>query len=182
MPEVGNYFAWLGLTPGVYSERELSDRLTDIRGRGLDGGRVADATVAYSVLRDPERQARHLRQLQEAAGSAAPPAGGPSPAIEDAFAAATTALLEAGTGVLRYSNRRRLLALASQMGIAAFEANLLIERARFRATLEPAWMRPRTSETPSNQPARSRRRARRWIVAIAIAVLLDAIALAVLLR
>ncbi|MDD4891987.1 MAG: hypothetical protein PHU85_18865 [Phycisphaerae bacterium] len=181
MPDAGDYFAWLGLAPGVYSGQELSDRLADIRAQRPDAGRLADATAAFNVLRDPARQSRHLRNLQEQADPPSRAPAPPGPEIESAFSAAVASMLEGDTGVLRYSNRRKLLDLAARMGIVPFEANLLIERARFRATLEPAWLAPAAAEQDSSPPSPPARRRRQWILAIALAILLDAIVIALLL-
>ncbi len=212
MPPNGDYFVRLGLAPGVYSERQLADRLADIRRRQPGQDRLADATMAFCVLRDPERQRRYLARLlvgatgegdaraaPGASGQAGPPDAQPRPAgdLEDAFSAGVAGLLEGDSGVLRYSNRMRLLDLAARLGIRPFEANLLIERARFRATHRPAWAAdPRDDprdwppdveaglppDAPDRPGDRSTSRAARWLIAIGLALLADAVLLAVLLR
>lgn len=179
MPEAGNYFAWLGLAPGVYSPQELANRLEEYRRFARDESRLADAAMAFCLLRDPERQAELLRNIADEplAGAAAvseePPEeasadGKIDPHIEQAFTAAVGVLLEGETGLLRYSSRRRLLDLAGRLGIVSFEANLLIERARFRATQQPAWAADKQVD-----PRAHRHRLVPWLVITGIVLLVD---------
>lgn len=179
MPEPGNYFAWLGLAPGVYSERQLSDRLAEVRRDRGDDGPLVEAALAYCLLRDPQRQAQCFRWVADRQPERSAPAGAADPEIETAFSAAVTSLLEGDTGVLRYSNRRRLLDLAARMGLVPFEANLLIERARFRATQRPAWninLKSAVMTSPTKP------RLTRWLVAVGLALAMDLVALLFLLR
>jgi len=194
MSQKGDYFVCLGLVPGVYSEQQLADRLADIREARPGQDRLADATLAYCVLRDSDRQRRYLSRLlvgratlRRGRDADRPDEAGPSSAddgdLEAAFSASVAGLLEGDSGVLRYSNRRRLLDLAARLGINPFEANLLIERARFRATHRPAWP---TDQLPPDQPVplptHPSSRAVRWLIAIGLALLADVVLLAVLLR
>lgn len=183
MPEAGDYFAWLGLTPGVYSERDQADRPGDLRARQPEAGAAADAPPAAAAFRDPGPLSGRLRSTATHADAPAPTGED----VESAFVAVVASLLEAGSGVLRYSNRCKLLDLAARMGLPAFEANLLIERTRFRATGMAAWLSP--ADPPADAPASAplpslpapSARRRRWILAIALAVLLDAAVILLLL-
>jgi len=103
-------------------------------------------------------------------------AGNRPPDLEAAFMASALLMLEGDSNILRYSNRARLLDLASRMGIAPFEANLLIERARFRAgcAAGAASIDPKPQLTPP-RPRTS------WLIALAVALVLDGLLLMALL-
>ena len=205
MSESGEYFAWLGLAPGVYSEQQLADRLEQVRrdrpdDARPDDARLATASLAYCLLRDPGFQARHLSAaLAISTAETAEPAdaaalNATAPQVEDAFCAAANSLFEGPTFLLRYSARRRLIDLAGRLGIVPFEANLLIERARFRASHRAAWLvepeSPREDSSwlmgpPAKRPGQSAlasRRLTRWLVAVGLAIAMDATALFFLLK
>jgi len=123
---------------------------------GLDGGTLGDAIPARRVFGNDDMDA--------------------------AFMTAAVMLLEGDSGVLRYSNRLRLLELAARMGVGAFEANLLIERARFRAGREPSWKSAESSKpTIVTRPAGPDRRRTRWLAAAVLALAMDAALLIYLL-
>jgi len=166
MAETGNPFTWLGLAPGDYAEREST-------------GRLDDAAFADHLLCDPERQARHLRSVQDRSEGWSLDAQ-----IEAVFSAAVTSLFEGnsagrfeGLPLLRYSNRCRLLDLAARLGIAPFEANLLIERARFRATRGNSPPIVGTKSEGRHLPVRPTRRLTRrarLLAIVAVALAMDA--------
>jgi hypothetical protein len=195
MTEAGEYFAWLGLAPGTYSEQQLADRLEQVRRDQPDETRLATASLAYWLLRDPGFQARHrsaaLAELSVAEPFDRATLHATEAQVEAAFCAAAGALFEGPTFLLRYSARRRLIDLAGRLGIVPFEANLLIERARFRASRRPAWLAEPEPlsvdsrlpfESPLARPVQSARRLTRWLVAVGLAIAMDVTALFFLLK
>lgn len=107
---------------------------------------------------------------------------GAAASLEQAFTAAVGWLLEGDSNLLRYTNRRRLLDLAARMGIPQFEANLLIERTRFRRG-RPAISAtaPAAHGVPQFLTPSLRRRLGRLLVILAAALAIDLAALAVLM-
>ena len=124
------------------------------------------------------------------------PAAAPSAAdLESAFAVQVATMLEpppsgregpSSPVVLRYSNRRKLLDLAARLGMGPFEANLLIERTRFRMAVQRGAAPQALVEGPATPldppgPAARRGKLTRWLIAIGLAILADAAAIIYLL-
>ncbi|MCG3178240.1 MAG: hypothetical protein BIFFINMI_00566 [Phycisphaerae bacterium] len=99
--------------------------------------------------------------------------------LEDIYMSAIASQFESGGDVLRYSSRMRLLDLAARIGISPFEANLLIERARYRVA-RASTSAGSAAEEPSVDWASHV--SSHWLAAIAAALLLDLAAILWLLH
>ena len=157
-----NYFAILRLRPGRYSGSSIDCQYRSVRRQVLVSGggparqrRLDDAWIARCVLRDPARQARHLRSIQADVArrarrrpatpspkAAVPPplrrpmprpnrangrtAGGPTESKDACERFADLVPAYVESGLLRFTARRRLMLTAKGLGVGEFKANLII--------------------------------------------------------
>lgn len=130
-----DYFAILGLTPGRHDAGEITRRfcaqreqllreLHDPTRHGETRQRLDDLHLAFTVLRDPARQAEYLRRLP----------------AHDSRVAALRELIAAALedGLLRHSRRLVILARARELGLNDFQAQLLIAQVQFGEQEIPA--------------------------------------------
>lgn len=117
-------FAILGLTPGPYSRDLIRQRFVQERAKCLDALRGSEGSspqrrleavhMAYKLLDDPERQARHLAAVRDGRLNE------PRDHVRDLVAAA----LE--DGLLRYSRRQEIIRIGRVLGLSEFQVHLLI--------------------------------------------------------
>jgi hypothetical protein len=130
-----DYFAILGLTPGRYEPKQLARSFEARRRRLLaelaDPARYVESRrgldelhQAYNALRDPRRQAEHLRLVRD--GDRA-----------DDRVARLRRLIETSLegGLLRYSRRLEILAEGRRLGFSEFHTQLLIAQVQFGGEL-----------------------------------------------
>lgn len=151
------YFAILGLSPGRYEPRQIARQFASRRRRLLaeldDPARQRESLrqldelyQAYNVLRDPRRQAEHLRAIRD----------------DDTHDDRVTRLLriiEAALegGLLRYSRRVQIIEAGRRLGFSEFHTQLLIAQVQFGGELvvTPASREvTRSPETPTRVGAR----------------------------
>ena len=129
-----DYFAVLGLSPGRYDPLEIARRFQARRAQLLaaldDPARYSDTRsaldqlhLAYSALRDPHRQDDYRRSQFAEADAGERLRGLIAASLED--------------GLLRYSRRQAILERARELGLSAFQAQLLIAQVQFGARETP---------------------------------------------
>ena len=119
-----NCFAILGLTPGPYSNELITQQFEAQRSKCLESLRSVDdpgaerrleaVHMAYKLLNDPERQARHLAAVRDGR------LNDPHDHLRDLIAAAME------DGLLRYSRRQELIRIGRVLGLNEFQVHLLI--------------------------------------------------------
>jgi len=129
------YFSILGLSPGCYEPKKIA-RHFDVRRRRLlvelddparhDESRrqLNDLYQAYNALRDPRRQAEHLRLARDEGEG-------------DDRVTRLRRLIEASLegGLLRYSRRVEILEEGRWLGFSEFHTQLLIAQVQFGGEL-----------------------------------------------
>ncbi len=130
-----DYFAVLGLPPGCHSPQVIArcfqlERQRLLRMIGdplrytLTRRHLEQLHLAYTTLRDPQRQQVYREKLADA----------PPPVQE--LRALISASLEGG--LLRHSRRQEILARARALGLSDFQAHLLIAQVQFGDDDAPA--------------------------------------------
>ncbi len=132
-------FSVLDLTPQRYSTVDITRRFLKLRDEALARldnpatylqarRRLEELYQAYNVLRDPERQAEHLRELRDA----------PQKFDRVAYMRRLIAASLEG-GLLRQSRREQLLAEGLRLGFSEFHTHLMIAQVQFdgRIVVEP---------------------------------------------
>jgi hypothetical protein len=139
-----DYFAILGLTPGVYRPAEIQHRFQQERARLL--AQLADAAthqesrrqldelhLAYRALLDAQRQEQHLASAEPGTASR------PDRALVQLSALIADSLED---GLLRYSRRQAILAEGRRLGFSDFQVHLLIAQVQF-GSVRPELVGPR---------------------------------------
>jgi hypothetical protein len=150
------YFAILGLSPGRYEpkqivrhfeaqRRQLLAELGDPARHDDSRRQLNELHRAYNALRDPQRQAEHLRAAR----------GEDRDDRVEELCRSIEASLEGG--LLRYSRRLEILEEGRRLGFSEFHTQLLIAQVQFGGelvTAPPDRATSRTSDAPSRVGAR----------------------------
>jgi hypothetical protein len=159
-----DYFAILGLTPGVYRPAEIQHRFQQERARLL--AQLADAAthqesrrqldelhLAYRALLDAQRQEQQLAAAES--GVASQP--------DRAFVQLSRLIADSlEDGLLRYSRRQAILTEGRRLGFNEFQIHLLIAQVQF-GNVRPELVGPRPA------PPRTARRGALLTAAVLLA-------------
>jgi hypothetical protein len=167
-----DYFAILGLTPGVHRPEVIEQQFRARRQRllaSLAQGQAADHSHAaldalhraYRTLADPDEQQRYL-----VAVTAHQPDHDPA----DQLRWAINGSLEGG--LLRYSRRQELITLGQRLGFNEFQVQLMIAQVQFGDAIVDH--QPTTPPNSSPRPT-VRRQRRPWLAALAVFLLAAAL-------
>lgn len=145
-----DYFRLLGLEYGEYAPAEIECRYRAVRkqllaeaereGSAVLWRRLDSLHLAYQVLRDPARQARHLQQVR---GESADPL--------PRFQLRIAGSLE--DGLLRHSRRQALMNEGRRIGLSEFQVHLLIAQTQVGEN-QLNLVKPCSAPLPENAPSR----------------------------